>query len=25
VEGIIKNLTIYQAKELRDALNNLFK
>jgi len=25
VENIIKNLTIYQAKELRDALNNLFK
>lgn len=25
VENIIKNLTIYQAKDLRDALNNLFK
>jgi hypothetical protein len=25
VDRIIKNLTIYQAKELRDALNNLFK
>ena len=25
VDNIIKNLTIYQAKELRDALNNLFK
>jgi hypothetical protein len=25
VDAIIKNLTIYQAKELRDALNNLFK
>jgi hypothetical protein len=25
VENVIKNLTIYQAKELRDALNNLFK
>jgi hypothetical protein len=25
VDSIIKNLTIYQAKELRDALNNLFK
>jgi len=25
VNNIIKNLTIYQAKELRDALNNLFK
>jgi hypothetical protein len=24
-DAIIKNLTIYQAKELRDALNNLFK
>jgi hypothetical protein len=25
VNNIIKNLTIYQAKDLRDALNNLFK
>ena len=25
VDRIIKNLTIYQAKELRDTLNNLFK
>jgi len=25
VDNIIKNLTIYQAKELRDTLNNLFK
>jgi len=25
VDSIIKNLTIYQAKDLRDALNNLFK
>jgi len=25
VDAIIKNLTVYQAKELRDALNNLFK
>jgi len=25
VDSIIKNLTVYQAKELRDALNNLFK
>jgi len=25
VDDIIKNLTIYQAKDLRDALNNLFK
>lgn len=25
VNNIIKNLTIYQAKELRDTLNNLFK
>lgn len=25
VDNLIKNLTIYQAKDLRDALNNLFK
>jgi hypothetical protein len=25
VHNVIKNLTIYQAKELRDTLNNLFK